>query len=354
MIHEVLSRVELTNQGFRDVCYEWEEVLAEYFRVPIRKVFAASKPRQKKSTATFLKKAAKNIAKKVLLSFPALRQVLWDSRNPALVQDIHMPLSVHFAMNCAELSVCTGINCLPVLLDVFTDWQISEAIRRVGSLRLFYVTSRDAYNRIRAAVPSCKVHYMPLSISDKYHSENFTAYRNKYVDVSMPGRGNPVLHRYMLRYAEEHRNIRYVFRHENREYASTDGSISMQANDRAGYMNILAASRVSIVGCSGVDNAREDTNGICCVTPRWYESAVMGCALIGRYPDNEEFRELNMSRYCPNVTSYEQFCECLERALAQTPEELYAQNHDFIINSLTSKRAEQIQHDLEEIICTNS
>ncbi len=75
-----------------------------------------------------------------------------------------------------------------------------------------------------------------------------------------------------------------------------------------------------------------------------------GCALISRYPDNEEFRELNAARYFPSVTSYEHFTECLERTLLQTPEELYAQNHNFIINSLTSKRAEQIQKDIEAII----
>ena len=167
----------------------------------------------------------------------------------------------------------------------------------------------------------------------------------------MPGRGNPVLHQYMLRYADEHSNIKYVYRHDNWECRSTDGSISLRADDRAGYMNILAASKVSIVGCSGIDGARPDVNGNCFVTPRFYESAVMGCALIGRYPDNEEFRKLDMSRYCPNITSYEQFVYELERALAQTPEELYTQNHDFIISSLTSKRAEQIQHDLEELTC---
>ncbi|MBQ7543312.1 MAG: hypothetical protein IJT02_00020 [Synergistaceae bacterium] len=85
------------------------------------------------------------------------------------------------------------------------------------------------------------------------------------------------------------------------------------------------------------------------MTPRFYESAILGCALLGRYPDNEEFRALNTSRYCPNITSYEQFACELEHALTQTPEELYAQNRDFIISSLTSRRAEQIQHDLETL-----
>lgn len=352
MIKEVLSRVEITYQTFRDVCYEWEEVVSKYFGVPIRQVFVASKPPQKKGVVKSLKKVAKN----ALLSIPALRRVIWDSRNPALMQNITSPLSIYFAMNHRELSVCIGNNCIPILLDVFTDWELSEVIRRIGKLKLFYVTSRDVYNRIRIRDPYSNVRYMPQSIADKYHSENFAEYRNKYIDVCMPGRGNPVLHEYMLRYARENKNIKYVYKRNfgNREYASTDGNILLQATDRESYMNLLASSKVSIVGCSGIDNAREDTNGVCFVTPRFYESAVVGCSLIGRYPDNQEFRELNMSRYCPNITSYDQFVRELERALAIAPEELYAQNRDFILNSLTSKRAEQIQKDLEELTCQNS
>ena len=340
MIGEVLSRVELTDEFFRDVCYEWEAVLSEYFNVPIRKVYGSDKP---------VKLSVRQAAQKILLSLPALKRLLWNTRRPILTQDISRPLTIFFAMNHNELSVGVGSNCIPILLDAFNDWQIGEAIRRMGKLKLSYVTARDVYNYIKAKSPSSNVHYMPLSISDKYYSENFTAYRNKYIDVCMPGRGNPVLHTYMLRYAEEHNNIKYVYKSGNQVYVSPDGSVSLRADDRAGYMNMIASSRVSLLGCSGIDNAREDTNGICFVSPRFYESAIMGCALLGRYPDNEEFTDLKMRRYCPNITSYEQFCHELERALAQTPEQLYAQNRDFILNSLTSKRAEQIQRDLASL-----
>ena len=259
-------------------------------------------------------------------------------------------------MDYVELSALTESNCIPIFLDVWNELDFQEVIRFTKNSQLFYVTSRDVYNRLKARYPWSNVRYMPQSIADKYHSEDFAAYRNKTIDVFMPGRGNPVLHEYMLKYAEEHRGIKYVYRWERRncEYRSSDGAVSLDVSGRTGYMNALASSKVSIVGCSGVDGARGDTNGICFVTPRFYESAVSGCALIGRYPDNEEFRDLKVSSVCPNITSYEQFCYELERALAMTPEELYAQNRDFILNSLTSKRAEQIQHDLEALTRKNS
>ena len=355
MIREVFSKINADNAVFRDPCYEWEEECAKYLSIQLTRVVDTSTQPALGGDTRTLKTLVKQSLRKILpLPYYLMHRIKWIRNTPPLSQDINSDLSLCFVMFVGELSEYIGKNCLPVFIDVWTKDELSDIVRRTKDFKIFYVTSRDIYNRVKAKAPSSNVRYMPLSIADKYHSQNFAAYRNKYIDVFMPGRGNPVLHKYMLRYADEHKNIKYVYRHSNWECKSTDGSISLKAADRAGYMNILASSRVSLLGCSGIDNAREGSNGICFVTPRFYESAVMGCALIGRYPDNQEFTELNMRKYCPNITSYEQFCEALEHALAQTPEELYAQNHDFIINSLTSKRAEQILHDLEALTCRNS
>lgn len=345
MIGEVLSRTDPRADKYRDVCYEWEDECAKYFDVPVRRItpiIAAPDQKAKKNPIKLTIKKLFPVVSKIKSRINMLR-------TPKLEQDINRPLSLCFVMFPREISVFYGNNLLPVFLDIWSDENFEFVARSTQKLRLFYVTSVDVYHRFKALYPKSNVRCMFLSVADQYFSENFAAYRNKYIDVFMPGRGNPVLHKYMLRYADEHRNIKYVYRRDNWECRSTDESISLMAADRTGYMNMLASSKVSIVGCSGIDGAREETYGICFATPRFYESAVMGCALIGRYPDNEEFRRLNMSQYCPNITSYEHFCECLERALAQSPEELYAQNRGFIINSLTSKRAEQIQHDLEAL-----
>ena len=168
---------------------------------------------------------------------------------------------------------------------------------------------------------------------------------------------DPLLHEYMLRYADEHKNVEYVYSPSGSKHSyyisTTRGNIGKIAG-REWFINTLASAKVSLVSSLGMNRKSPITYGNSFATPRFYESAVLGCSLIGRYPNNEEFRELNMSRYCPNITSYEQFVHELERALAMTPEELYAQNHDFIINSLTSKRAEQIRKDLEALTCQNS
>lgn len=351
MIHDVLSVADDRYGISRQVVHEWEEECAKYFGIPIRQVSEKKSPEfrvigKKSKSLLFLKGAVKGI----FHAIPAVRRLLWDSSHPALTQDISRPLSVCFAMDHFELSVCVGSNCIPVLLDVWSDWDIREVVRRTKDLRLFYVTSRDVYNRVKAASPQSNVHYMPLSIADKYHSPNFAAYRNKTIDVLHSSRRNRVLHEYMLRYCGEYPSIDYVYRDEG-GYVSVRGRKIGSLPERKDYMNLLASAKVYLVGCSGVDESRDDTYGICFTTPRFYEGAVSGCAMLSRYPDNQEFRELNMSRYCPNITSYDQFTHELERVLSQTPEELYAQNRDFILNSLTSKRAEQIRHDLEELTC---
>ncbi len=358
MIKEVLQRFSVNHGFFWDLCYEWNEEFAKYFGVPVRQITIGTRTTSEQTSGSRQKNPS--IARKVIhfvSRFPAVKNFIKDvavSVAPPLHQNIAEPLSLGITFSPLTTDFMRGTNCIPMFMDVFSKADFASVMRQTKGFKLFYVTAREVFDRIKAKDPSSGVHYMPQSIADKYHSENFTAYRNKFIDVFMPARGNLVLHEYMLRYAAEHPNIKYVYRSSGPtlgtwQCRSTDGSISLPLNTREEYQHVLSSAKVALVGCSGIDNSRPEAYGICFVTPRFYECAILGCALIGRYPDNEEFTELNMHRYCPHITSYEHFCTELERALAQTPEQLYAQNHDFIINSLTSKRAEQILHDLEAL-----
>lgn len=352
MIKEVVSRVEEGLEynfgGFHDVCYEWEEETAKFFNVPVRKIII--RRAKKESIFTKIKPYLRSFLVKVFM----IKDFRWVSGAKHNVirhftQDIQKPLSLCYIMFVIESKEYNNTNCLPIFIDVWFDHEIDTIIRTTKTLKLFYVTSRDVFNRIKAKAPESNVHYMPLSISDKYYSRDFAKYRDKNIDVIQIARKNPVLHEYMLRYVNEHSEIEYVYKNEDNIYISTKRGIIGKLPTRESYMNLVASAKVNLVGCSGIDNARNYTFGIQFPTPRFYESAIVGCALIGRYPENQEFTELKMNRYCPNITSYDQFVECLEKALAQTPEEVYAQNHEFIINSLTSSRAKQIQEDLEAI-----
>ena len=364
MIHEVVSMMNLYGTGrlAHDVAYEWAEEIAKYFGVPalLNTSFYAKKNPDVANPITYSYIRVRHFVGEI---FPILRKIkgyavrkLKYCTAPLPQQNLNAPLTLCILMEVPEMSAFINTNSLLVFTDVW-DMNINYVIRYARRHNLFYVTSRYVFNRIKTICPSSRVLYMPLSVSDMYYSYNFEKYHGKNVDVVQFGRKDPLLHEYMLRYADEHKNIDYVYSSERRgsEYVSTlRGNVGC-IESRDNFISVLSSAKISLVSSPGMyKDFDAHKYGCCFATPRFYESAVLGCALIGRYPDNEEFRELNMSRYCPNITSYEQFCEALEHALAQTPEELYAQNHDFIINSLTSKRAEQIQSDLEALTCTNS
>ena len=370
MIKEVISIKSKQHGTGLDIVIEWTKATAEYFNVPSlldTSFYEHRAPVYKLRTYAGIKGVITCTREFFGRMFPVIRKIMHkihsmhytNIRVPDFRQDIYSPVSVYYLMYPIEILSCGQGNCLPVFIDIWND-SVKFVAKSTKKFKLFYVTSRAVYDLIKAEDPGSNVRYMPLSVSDKYFSPNFEKYRQKTIDVIQFGRQDPLLHEYMLRYANEH-HVEYIYVGKGRytgdkPYISTTRGNIGRIEGRENFIHILASAKVSLVHSPGMLKLNHDVikHGICFPTPRFYESAVLGCSLIGRYPDNEEFRELNMSRYCPNITNYDQFVRELERALAITPEELYAQNRDFILNSLTSKRAAQIQKDLEELVCQNS
>ena len=189
MIAEVLSQKFPDNQFYMDVAYEWEETAAKCLGVPVRQVVF-----QLVTSSTFNK--VKVFLRKLFPQLLAARQKIRTLSSQVLEQDLSKPLSLCFLMFPAEMRMCTEKNCLPIFLDLWSEEDMKLVAKATQNMRLFYVTSRDVLQRIKAISPSSGVRYMPQSVADRYHSENFTAYRSKYIDVFMPGRGNPLLPEY--------------------------------------------------------------------------------------------------------------------------------------------------------------
>ena len=337
-----------TNPGGH-ICWEWNDTLSEILNIPIRHTYLSTQVQAKIFIAErfpFVKKIYDFVKRSVKRMLGKNTGKNSTPVNNPIEQDLNAPLSICILMWAdGQYGFIAGQNTIPICIDL-VDQHLPQLVYKTSKMKLFYVTSREVYDRVRRLAPNSNVHYMPLSVPDKYYSPNFEAYRSKSIDVIQFGRCNDVLHEYMLRYSKEHPNVEYVHSENLRKFGSkyvstVRGDIGV-FSERSQFIELLSHAKVSLVSSSGPD-------GIHFPSPRFYESAILGCALLGRYPDNQEFTELNMRRYCPNITSYEQFCEELERALAQTPEELYAQNREFILNSLTSKRAQQIQRDLASL-----
>lgn len=129
---------------------------------------------------------------------------------------------------------------------------------------------------------------MPLSVSDKHYAPNFERY-HKTIDVIQFGRRDPILHEYMLRYSAEHKDVDYVYSvsgGKRSEYLSTIRGTIGSISGRDSFIQTLASAKISLVSSPGMDENQPITYGVSFPTPRFYESAILGCALIGRYPDN--------------------------------------------------------------------
>ena len=179
MIGEVLSQSFSQYFVWFDVCYEWEAEIAKFFNAPIRSIAISDnhEPRTK-WLRSFVKKVfppAITIKHKI----DAIKRKRKEHSMPELTQYINAPLTFCFLMIPSNMSLCVGGNCLPVFLDVWSKEQIKLIARCTKSMRLFYVTSMEIFKWIKDEAPSSNVRYMPLSIADKYFSENFAAYRNK-------------------------------------------------------------------------------------------------------------------------------------------------------------------------------
>ncbi|MBQ7543313.1 MAG: hypothetical protein IJT02_00025 [Synergistaceae bacterium] len=61
--------------------------------------------------------------------------------------------------------MCTEKNCLPIFLDLWSEEDMKLVAKATQNMRLFYVTSRDVLQRIKAISPSSGVRYMPQSVS---------------------------------------------------------------------------------------------------------------------------------------------------------------------------------------------
>ena len=322
-IDSVISKRNMDDRVFFDVCFEWEDIIADILHA---KIVSFNK----------LEYIYKRIKGKF---FP------WGYN---ITQDYKYPLAVFFVMSYTDLKYYYGKNALPIFLDIWSDEAIKFVDRKLGS-SFFYVTSLDVYNRFVDLNKLSGAHYMPLSVSDKYFSEYFDKYE-KTVDVIQIGRRNEVLHRWMLDYVKNNPDIEYIYSQEGNtrgklNYISTrKGNIGKIVN-REQYIKLLGSAKVSLVSTPGVDNSRENNKfGVDFPTPRFYESAVTGNYMIGRYTNNSENERIE--RVCPLASDYDFFCNEISRGISTSKAELYRKYKDFIISNMTSCRVRQLINDL--------
>lgn len=328
MIDGIISRRACDNRPFFQVCFEWEDEFAKALNVKIIPL-------------TPMKTVIKRINRKVAPSFYRMSQ------------DLSKSCKIYFVMFVGELIFYSGINGIPIFIDVWEETEFKLLIEKMKGFKLYYVTSLDVYHRIKKMEPESNVHYMPLSVPDQYYSENFEKYCDKTIDVIQMGRKNRLLHQWMLQYSSLHSNVEYFYSEQTSNdsdlvYVSTKGRQLEGLGCRTEFIKTLGSARISLVSSPNADGSRSNANGIDYPTPRFYESAALGCSIVGRYGDHEEFSQLHLSDYCPNVQDYDSFAAAIDRGLQIERTVLFKQNQGFITQNLTSMRAKQVLQDMKK------
>lgn len=180
MIGCVWSLREVEHKAHYDVVYEWEDSFAE--TLCIKKI-------NLKKWELFLRKVYCKVFKHYTLH-----------------QNMKRDFGLFFVMYPKELKFFPHYNVLPVFLDIWSDEDIDFVLEKTQKLKLFYVTSYAVYEKIKKKDPGSCVRYMPLSVSEKYYSEDFERYADKKIDVIQMGRNNPVLHSVPDRILKSHKD----------------------------------------------------------------------------------------------------------------------------------------------------
>ncbi len=234
-------------------------------------------------------------------------------------------------------------NIIPIYLD-FARNMIDEIITATRNLPAFFVASKDIYNEMKEK--GCEnVYFINQCASDQYYSDTVP---EKDIDVVQIGRKNPLLHQYMLDYCKEHPEVEYIYQGQNASlsYVSTTRGDIGKLPGRKEFVDMMRRARVSIVSTPKCDNSRDVFGGADLVTARVYESTVFYCHLIGRYTDNEETRELELGKICPNIQDYDEFKTTMDQYLSgkEIDKDLYC---SFIDKHLASTRAKYIKKCIE-------
>jgi hypothetical protein len=333
-IYGVVSLRELKKQVFRDVVYEWEDIIVEKYHLELLT--------EQKPMFTFIDKNNKNIVEKLL-------KRLLEAKTKLKI-DYEKPCCIAFVTLLTDIVNIPSENCIPVFMDIWGNDELYIVAWIMRNNFPFFVTSLDVYNRLKGINHKLNVYYMPLSIADRWLLKDIP---EKSIDVVQMGRKNIVLHNYMLKYCEKNPFINYVYMDSGNgtegdlQYTSTLHGKYGTVNTREEYMELLRKSKVCLFSSPGIDNSRRNTNGIDFPTPRFYESAINYCFMVGRYSAHEEFKQQGIDKIFKKVNSYEEFDYVMNR-IFKDKEIINKQEYDdFIQSHITSIWYEELKKTIK-------
>lgn len=160
---------------------------------------------------------------------------------------------------------------------------------------------------------------------------------------------------FAIHYCTEHPNVEYIYAEYDPQtkhltYYSTKRGIIETPETREEYMTMLRRAKICLLSSPGIDNTRPMAEGIDYPTPRFYETAINYCHMLGRYSeDHEEFHLQGIDSVCHNIKSYDQFKDLCDEIMIGNKALNKKTYDEFISKHLTSNWIKELQKQLLQI-----
>ena len=323
-IKQLLTKRFIKGQNYaQPIIYEWEDVIAQVFSVPVVRYSIIYK-----------------IIDRLGLHLSFL----------PLFKD-----SFRFVVNGRDFDEpMNSKHVIPCIIDFFErENQLQDFYEKHSRNKLILVSSPFDQQYLMKNHCPLRVELLPYSISDKYKIANNV---EKKYDVVLTGRQDPLLYSFFKKYIIEHPTISYVKRGkdlENDDKKTKDyyingkeciGSIST----REEFIKLQSQGKITLYSVQGFDKGY--TNGFYHMTPHFLEIIASASHVIAHYPAGEEgidaqFYEFD--KFSPSVETYEQFEIAMDKALStEVDVRMYS---DYLSKHYTSVRAKQLEELLNNL-----
>lgn len=321
-IRQIITRRGYETWSSWDLVYEWEDVFVEVNK----DMFLYND----------FKLRTNRYLKKILPFWPTMLQ----TRNMSFVFDMG---AYSYGENLP--------NIIPCIIDFYlrTDSELTSFVKNHNKQKVVFVSSREVYDYLKQKNISLNIEHLPLSISDKYKITPETKFDKKY-DLILMGRQNLHMENWIHKYAEQNPNLYFVYRKQEGEilnYYTNRGEFLGNINTREEYMNLMRQSRIALYSTPGLEGDKKDTHGFHQVTPRFLECIACGLHVLMCYEENSDTQYYELNKFCPNITSYEQFSTKFNEYLnTEVDMQMYS---DYLSSHYTSRRVLRFMDVVKEL-----
>lgn len=222
--------------------------------------------------------------------------------------------AIHFWMNPPyHRGPLTKPSVIPIIIDCWRH-ELRRVAKYFSNHRAIFIGSLEAVIKLRED-ESLPVYFLPVSLPQ---AARLPFIPEKDIDILTYSRTHYDLLDWGKRLSIKMPKIQYVhaFTRNGRSYVRDKYGEKEMPIDRANLMNLLRRSKVVLQSSPGLEECNKArTGGFNPVTPRFLEAASCYCQMVGIYPSNPDFMEMNVSQVCHRVNNYEEFESVVTQAL---------------------------------------